>query len=123
MPGSWRLCPETTLVIVTNHLETYETSEWVYNDPDIDHAKVVWASDMGPEKNRELLNYFRGRARLETADRGRPRDSKRTGRRALKPRSRADLPVSASEISRPARPATVFILMADLILEPPNDLL
>ncbi len=53
--------PGNHLVIVTNHLETYETSEWVYNDPDIDHAKVVWARDMGPEKNRELLNYFRGR--------------------------------------------------------------
>lgn len=32
--------------------------EWVYNAADIDRAPVVWARDMGGEKNRELLRYF-----------------------------------------------------------------
>jgi hypothetical protein len=35
--------------------------EWVYNRADIDGSPVVWARDMGPEKNRELLDYFKGR--------------------------------------------------------------
>jgi hypothetical protein len=35
--------------------------EWVYNGADIDGSKVVWARDMGPERNRELLDYYRDR--------------------------------------------------------------
>ncbi len=35
--------------------------EWVYNAPDIDQSKVVWAREMDPASNRELLRYFKGR--------------------------------------------------------------
>ena len=35
--------------------------EWVYNDSDIDRSKVVWARDMGPSRNDELIQYFKGR--------------------------------------------------------------
>jgi hypothetical protein len=35
--------------------------EWVYNLADIDGSKIVWARDMGPEKNRDLLGYYHGR--------------------------------------------------------------
>jgi hypothetical protein len=35
--------------------------EWVYNASDIDTSKIVWAHDMGRDKNQELLDYFRGR--------------------------------------------------------------
>ena len=34
--------------------------EWVYNDADIDAAKVIWARDM-EAGNQRLLDYFRDR--------------------------------------------------------------
>jgi len=37
--------------VVLNH-------EWVYNEADIDHSKVVWARDMGAEQNQELIQYY-----------------------------------------------------------------
>jgi len=36
-------------------------NEWVYNEADVDGAKVVWARDMGPAKNKELIDYFQDR--------------------------------------------------------------
>jgi len=35
--------------------------EWVYNEADIDNAKVIWARDMGASSNEELITYFRDR--------------------------------------------------------------
>jgi hypothetical protein len=49
------------LVIVHYQQRDVPSVEWVYNRADIDHAKVVWARDMGAEANQELLDYFRNR--------------------------------------------------------------
>ncbi len=33
-------------------------NEWVYNQPDIDGSKVVWAREMDPVDNMELIHYY-----------------------------------------------------------------
>ena len=35
-------------------------NEWVYNDADIDHSRIIWAQDMGA-RNQELVEYYRDR--------------------------------------------------------------
>jgi len=35
--------------------------EWISNAPDIDRATVVWARDLGADRNQALLDYFRDR--------------------------------------------------------------
>ena len=35
--------------------------DWVDNDADIDHEKVIWARDMGAAQNEELLRYYKDR--------------------------------------------------------------
>lgn len=52
--------PGQHLVIVEDR-PPFGHGEWVYNRADIDSSKIVWARDMGSEKNKELLEYFRGR--------------------------------------------------------------
>jgi hypothetical protein len=53
--------PSQQLVIVVYGPGHNFDREWVYNDADIDAAKVVWARDMGTDGNQELLNYFKDR--------------------------------------------------------------
>lgn len=40
---------------------TIDDGEWIYNEPDLEDAQVVWARDMGPELNGDLLRDFRDR--------------------------------------------------------------
>jgi hypothetical protein len=53
--------PGEHLVLVAYDFKTYDTFEWVYNDPDIDRQRIVFARDMGPGKNEELLRYYPAR--------------------------------------------------------------
>ena len=36
-------------------------NEWVYNQADIDNARVVWAREMSAEQNERLIHYFKDR--------------------------------------------------------------
>jgi hypothetical protein len=49
------------LVIVRYSTSHSPHEEWVYNEADVDNAKVVWARDMGVAGNRELIEYFADR--------------------------------------------------------------
>jgi hypothetical protein len=35
--------------------------EWVYNGADIDRQPVIFAYDLGPDRDKQLLDYYRGR--------------------------------------------------------------
>jgi hypothetical protein len=49
-------------LVVVQYAANHKTDdEWVYNDADIDAAKVVWARDMGACTNEELIRYFKDR--------------------------------------------------------------
>ena len=75
MLAKLRRYPGRQLVIV-HYNPDHEIAfhEWVYNRADIDSAKVVWARDMGPAKNEELINYFKNRhAWLVDADNNPPK--------------------------------------------------
>lgn len=53
--------PGQHLVLVRYEATHDPDAEWVYNHADIDHAKVVWARDMGQHDNEVLLQYFKNR--------------------------------------------------------------
>jgi hypothetical protein len=38
--------------------------EWVYNEADIDHARIIWARDLGEPENKKLRDYYPDRAVL-----------------------------------------------------------
>lgn len=53
--------PGSDLVFVRYQPGHDPIQEWVYNRADIDGSKVVWARDMGPSANAELIHYFNER--------------------------------------------------------------
>jgi hypothetical protein len=53
--------PGGQLAIVHYAPEHDPTDEWVYNAADIDSSKVIWARDMGPAQNLDLIHYYKNR--------------------------------------------------------------
>jgi hypothetical protein len=56
-----RAAPGQHLVVVRYGPEHDYFREWVYNEADIETAKVVWAREMSPGNNRRLIEHFRKR--------------------------------------------------------------
>jgi len=50
--------PQGQLVLVRYGTNHDPLRDWVCNGADVDHAKVVWARDMGAAQNDELLRYY-----------------------------------------------------------------
>ena len=54
--------PGNHLVIVRYSSIHAVDSEWVYNDGDIEHARIIWARDMGEDANRQLIERYANRS-------------------------------------------------------------
>lgn len=48
------------LVFVRAKTDWRNFLQWIYNDADIDASRIVWARDLGEERNAELVEYYKG---------------------------------------------------------------
>jgi hypothetical protein len=53
--------PGQVLIFVRYWPQHIFQDEWVYNEADIDRARVVWARDLGDTENQQLREYYPGR--------------------------------------------------------------
>lgn len=53
--------PGKQLAIVRYSPDHNPADEWVYNAPDMDGSKVIWAREMDPAANLDLIRYYKDR--------------------------------------------------------------
>jgi len=53
--------PGVHLALVRYGTDRAHPVDWVQNLADIDSQKVVWANDLGPQDNKELIRYYKDR--------------------------------------------------------------
>ncbi len=53
--------PGKQLVIVRYSPDHYPLDEWVYNGADLDNSKVVWAREIDPAQDADLIRYYKDR--------------------------------------------------------------
>ncbi len=56
--------PGKLLVFVRYSQRHIFQDEWVYNEAEIDRARIVWARDLGPQENDKLRTHYRDRTPL-----------------------------------------------------------
>jgi len=59
-------------LVFVRYAPKHTLQEWVYNDADIDHARVVWARDLGSDENETLRRYYPHRTAWMLAPDARP---------------------------------------------------
>jgi len=52
---------DPALVFVRYHPQHWDADEWVYNEPVIDEAHVIWARELSTQQDRELIDHFNDR--------------------------------------------------------------
>jgi hypothetical protein len=53
--------PGGQLILVRYAPDHNSLDEWVYNPPDIDSSKIIWAHEMSPAENQEFFSYYKDR--------------------------------------------------------------
>jgi hypothetical protein len=53
--------PGLHLALVRYRQDRMQPVDWVQNLADINNQKLIWANDMGPVQNQELIDYFKDR--------------------------------------------------------------
>jgi hypothetical protein len=48
-------------LVFVRYSPRHQFQEWVHNAADIDGSRIVWARDLGPEENQNLLRYYPNR--------------------------------------------------------------